>query len=172
MHLGVAALGSLGLISWRGARSFSSKPTWVSTLLAQVDVEITDQNWSAMQSQLTRPCSLVLQNNGISVSLLHAVADGLLKTVQYFWSPSVLNWAEAEFFLSYNSVRLLVSICVVLCAYGDEAWMLHAGDEKSNEINEYGTCCSDTAWESSFNVYNMSEHCKEMCMDVLPFIFL
>lgn len=60
-----------------------------------------------------------------------------------------------------------MSICIVSCVYSDKARMLCAGGEKGNEIKHYGRCCSDTAQEPSFNVYNKPEYHKETCMGVL-----
>lgn len=59
------------------------------SLIAQADVEMTDQKPLQHNPQLTRLFILVLRDNGFSVSLLHAVVNGLLKTVQYFWSPAL-----------------------------------------------------------------------------------
>lgn len=62
----------------------------LGALLLRLMLRRQTRNGVQHSAQLTRPFILLLQDNGFSVPFLHAVANGLLKTVQYFWSPSAL----------------------------------------------------------------------------------
>lgn len=74
--------------------AFLPSPLWLvcsaGCLLLRLMLRRQTRNGVQHSAQLTRPFILLLQDNGFSVPFLHAVANGLLKTVQYFWSPSAL----------------------------------------------------------------------------------
>lgn len=122
VYLGIIVLGFQGLRSQRGGRSFSSKPTlsrvlfWV--LVAQADVEMTDQKWSATQSAANKALHSTSAGQWIFCPIFACSCKWFIKNCSIFLvSFCTLN---GQIFFTCNSVLdslhpfVLFPVCTVM----------------------------------------------------------